>query len=67
MDFGLSTAGESRALQQSSASSARATGTLRWMAPEVLAPEPDSDTICTRESDIYSLACVFYEVGDMLA
>ena len=51
MDFGLSTAGESRALQQSSASSARATGTLRWMAPEVLAPETDSDTtyLHTRE------------------
>ena len=66
MDFGLSTAGESQALQQSSASSAHATVTLRWMAPEVLAPETLGNmitTISTRESDIYSLACVFYEVG----
>jgi serine/threonine protein kinase len=64
-DFGLSTAGESQVLQQSSSSNAHATGTLRWEAPELLAPETDGNAILavnTRASDIYSFACVCYEV-----
>ena len=65
VDFGLSAAGESRVLQQSSSSNARATGTIRWEAPELLAPETEGNTVIatsTRASDIYSFAWVCYEV-----
>ena len=36
-------------------------GTPRWMAPELLDPEP-SASHCTKESDCYSLGMVIYEV-----
>lgn len=41
-------------------SSARAGGTVRWKAPELIDPEKDNGP--TKESDIYAFGCVCYEV-----
>ncbi|KAF7303650.1 Protein kinase domain-containing protein [Mycena indigotica] len=37
-------------------------GTTRWMAPELLLPEPGQIFRRTRESDVYAFACVCYEL-----
>jgi serine/threonine protein kinase len=57
-DFGLSVAADPEFKCFPSSSSRGSTGTLRWKAPELLWEQPN-----TRESDIYALGCVFYEVG----
>jgi serine/threonine protein kinase len=63
-DFGLTTFAESQIVGWSTAT-ANATGTARWLAPELLAPEFDNNDNPGRTSlasDIYSFACVGYEV-----
>ncbi|KAK1228999.1 hypothetical protein PQX77_007952 [Marasmius sp. AFHP31] len=56
-DFGLSLIADSQAIGLSSSTS-RSAGTLRWMAPELLA----ENVTATKESDIYAFACVCYEI-----
>jgi len=58
-DFGLSTASDSQVLNLSSLSTKNPGGTLRWTSPELLEGE---QPINTSSSDIYSFACVSYEV-----
>ena len=58
-DFGLSTASDSQVLNISSLSTKNAGGTLRWTSPEIFEGE---QPINTPSSDIYSFACVSYEV-----
>lgn len=43
-------------------------GTVRWMAPELLNPEEYGFTHChpSKESDIYALGMVIYEVRAIL-
>jgi len=62
-DFGLATARDSKPIIMSSMSSNRATGTLRWQAPELLNPESDEvDGRNSTASDVYAFACVCYEI-----
>jgi serine/threonine protein kinase len=64
-DFGLASIKDSQVLNMSSGSNSRAAGTLRWQAPEILdstSVHADSDGGNTLTSDIYALACVYYEV-----
>ena len=58
-DFGLSTTSDSQVLNLSSFSTKHTGGTLRWTAPEIFEGE---QSINTSSSDIYSFACVSYEV-----
>ena len=58
-DFGLSTASDSQVLNIMSLSTRNAGGTLRWTSPELL---EGLQPINTSSSDIYSFACVSYEV-----
>ena len=57
--FGLSTASDSQALNVTSTSTKHLGGTLRWTSPELL---EGVQPIKTSSSDIYSFACVSYEV-----
>ncbi|KAK1218098.1 MAP kinase kinase kinase activity protein [Marasmius sp. AFHP31] len=56
-DFGLARIADSQVAGISSSTS-RSTGTLRWMAPELLA----ENVTATKESDLYAFACVCYEI-----
>ena len=58
-DFGLSTASDSQVLNLSSLSTKNGGGTLRWTFPELL---EGVQPINTPSSDIYSFACVSFEV-----
>jgi len=58
-DFGLSTASDSQVLNITSLSTKHAGGTLRWTSPEIFEGE---QSINTSSSDVYSFACVSYEV-----
>jgi len=58
-DFGLSTASDSKVFNATSLSTKHAGGTLRWTAPEIFQGD---QPINTSSSDIYSFACVSYEV-----
>jgi serine/threonine protein kinase len=67
-DFGLTTIADSQLLGWSTATS-NASGTARWLAPELLVPESESNNDNCRlslNSDIYSFACVGYEVAYFL-
>jgi len=60
-DFGLSVVTDSQMLS----STTRATGTLRWLAPELMAAGEDgqdSHARNTTASDVFSFACVCYEI-----
>ena len=57
-DFGLSTTSDSQVLNLSSFSTKHTGGTLRWTAPEIF----EEQSINTSSSDMYSFACVSYEV-----
>jgi serine/threonine protein kinase len=59
-DFGLSTITASQIPMTTTSGSAYAGGTLAWQAPEIISP--DNPTKNTPESDVYSFACVCYEV-----
>jgi len=65
-DFGLATAKESKTSAVTSilsTASNRTAGTLRWQAPELLAPESDDAAWAnTAASDVYAYACVCYEI-----
>jgi len=64
-DFGLASIKDSQVLNMSSGSNSRAAGTLRWQAPELLdlaSVHAESDGCNTLASDIYALACVYYEI-----
>lgn len=69
-DFGLASVADSQALKWTSLSTAaRSGGTLRWKAPELVGCGLGTSTIddnrsvpSTTSSDIYSFACVCYEV-----
>lgn len=61
-DFGLASAEDSQAVVASSSSNHRITGTSRWQAPELLDTEMDGSGRNSLASDIYSFACVCYEV-----
>ncbi|KAK0218755.1 kinase-like domain-containing protein [Armillaria fumosa] len=58
-DFGISFVMGSTNFATSSSSSSRKGGTLRWQAPEVL-----NDSRNSLPADVYSLACVYFEVFD---
>jgi len=58
-DFGLSTASDSQVLNTTSLSTKHTGGILRWTSPELL---EGLQPINTSSSDIYSFACVSYEV-----
>ena len=64
-DFGLSTVSDSQVLKISSLSTknVQVGGTLRWTSPEIFEGE---QPINTSSSDIYSFACVSYEVSCVL-
>jgi len=59
-DFGLATARDSKPTVRTYMSSSRATGTLRWQAPELLNTDADSRT--TFATDVYAFAMVCYEM-----
>ncbi|KAK0429745.1 kinase-like domain-containing protein [Armillaria borealis] len=58
-DFGISFVMGTTTFATSSSSSSRKGGTLRWQAPEVLRGGSNSFP-----ADVYSLACVYFEVFD---
>ncbi|KAK0436428.1 kinase-like domain-containing protein [Armillaria borealis] len=58
-DFGISFVMGGTTFATSSSSSSRKGGTVRWQAPEVLRGSPNSFS-----ADVYSLACVYFEVFD---
>ncbi|KAK1231731.1 hypothetical protein PQX77_005140 [Marasmius sp. AFHP31] len=55
-DFGLSRIADTQGLGVTT-SNTRSAGTMRWQAPELLYSQPPS-----MESDVYSFACVCYEI-----
>ncbi|KAL0575305.1 Rho guanine nucleotide exchange factor [Marasmius crinis-equi] len=57
-DFGLSRVADSHRLRLSTSTSRGPAGTARWLAPELLTGGDGT----TKESDIYALGCVCYEV-----
>ena len=68
-DFGISTAVHSAStVMTTNTTATRATGTLRWQAPELL-PDmlgrgiPITEPINTMATDIYAFALVGYEVS----
>ena len=42
-------------------------GTARWQAPELFGEEEDEMVQNTVQSDIYAMACVFYEVSHIIS
>lgn len=66
-DFGLSTLSDPALLGWTSirTTAAKATGTARWQAPELLEPDDDIEIRITMQSDIYSYGCVCYEVSSI--
>ena len=64
-DFGLANLVDENILRWTSIQSAGhgSSGTLRWQAPELIKPSSDESAKATPASDIYSFACVCYEVS----
>ncbi|KAJ3530194.1 hypothetical protein NMY22_g8674 [Coprinellus aureogranulatus] len=62
-DFGLSTLSDPALLGWTSirTTAAKAAGTARWQAPELLDPDDDAEIKITPKSDVYSYGCVCYE------
>ncbi|KAF6757190.1 kinase-like domain-containing protein [Ephemerocybe angulata] len=62
-DFGLSKVSDPLLMRWTSVNTVTTTGgTLRWQAPELFTPEDDGEVVVTTKSDIYSFACVCYEI-----
>ncbi|KAJ3539949.1 hypothetical protein NMY22_g4498 [Coprinellus aureogranulatus] len=63
-DFGLSTLSDPALLEWTSVrtSDSKAVGTSRWQAPELLDASDDAEIRTTIRSDVYSYACVCYEI-----
>lgn len=59
-DFGLATAIDSNTIAMTHKSTVRTGGTVRWQAPELFDPSVYQQN--SKASDIYALACVYYEV-----
>ncbi|KAF9257432.1 kinase-like protein [Marasmius fiardii PR-910] len=59
-DFGLSRVADSHALRLTSSTTMHSKGTTRWLAPELLKPDPPCSS--STRSDIYAFACVCYEI-----
>ncbi|KAJ8095378.1 Rho guanine nucleotide exchange factor [Marasmius tenuissimus] len=60
-DFGLSRVRDSHALRLATTIASRASGTTRWLSPELL--DPDSPSFnSTFKSDMYAYGCVCYEI-----
>lgn len=62
-DFGLSRVSGPASLTSVVTGTTKHTGTIRWLAPELLSLEDGADPKTTRMSDIYSYGCSCYEVG----
>ena len=64
-DFGLANLVDEDILRWSSIETTdhHSIGTLRWQAPELIDPPTDKSAKATPASDIYSFACVCYEVS----
>ena len=60
-DFGLSTL-LTQLGGSTFATTYRAKGTVRWMAPELLDPEDDSETTPTTKTDVYSFGSIMLQV-----
>ncbi|KAH6908846.1 kinase-like domain-containing protein [Coprinopsis sp. MPI-PUGE-AT-0042] len=61
-DFGLASLVDGEMLRWTTLESTGLMGgTARWQAPELLDPEDESSRP-TRQSDVYALGCVFYEI-----
>ncbi|KAK1231518.1 hypothetical protein PQX77_005350 [Marasmius sp. AFHP31] len=58
-DFGLSRVADTHSLRLSS-TTRQASGTTRWLAPELLQSDPPSSVLMS--SDMYAYACVCYEI-----
>ncbi|KAK1228990.1 hypothetical protein PQX77_007965 [Marasmius sp. AFHP31] len=58
-DFGLSRVADTHSLRLSS-TTRQASGTTRWLAPELLQSDPPSSI--SMSSDMYAYACVCYEI-----
>ncbi|TEB22338.1 kinase-like protein [Coprinellus micaceus] len=61
-DFGLSRVSGPALLTSVVTGTAKNTGTIRWLAPELLSLEDDADPKVTRTSDVYSYGCACYEI-----
>ncbi|KAK1235176.1 Rho GTPase activating protein [Marasmius sp. AFHP31] len=59
-DFGLSRVADTHSLRLSATTTGQARGTTRWLAPELLRPDPPSSA--SMKSDMYAYACVCYEI-----
>ncbi|KAG2017855.1 TKL/TKL-ccin protein kinase [Coprinopsis cinerea AmutBmut pab1-1] len=64
-DFGLAKIADNEIISWTSirTSSTQGGGTIRWQAPELHDPNDDVTPKATPESDVYSFACVCYEVA----
>ena len=64
-DFGLANLVDEDILRWTSIQTTgpQSSGTLRWQAPELIDPPSDESAKATPASDIYSFACVCYEVN----
>ena len=64
-DFGLANLVDEDILRWTSIQTTgnQSSGTLRWQAPELIDPPADESAKATPASDIYSFACVCYEVS----
>ena len=63
-DFGLANLVDEDILRWTSIqTTGHLSGTLRWQAPELINPPSDESAKATPASDIYSFACVCYEVS----
>ncbi|KAK1216574.1 hypothetical protein PQX77_020790 [Marasmius sp. AFHP31] len=61
-DFGLSRVAENHTTQHST-STTHPKGTMRWLSPELLDPDPSSTgTTTSKTSDVYAYGCVCYEI-----
>ncbi|KAG6906135.1 hypothetical protein DXG01_015758 [Tephrocybe rancida] len=62
-DFGLSSVSDADIVKWTSLSSSSSKGgTVRWQAPELFSATEDVESKNSKESDVYALGCVCYEI-----